>query len=349
MVKCTVLILTYNSSDDILECLESVKNQKFEKVEFDYEIIVADNNSSDNTCQLVRENYPSVTLLKFEENHGASKGYNRALTHVSSEYVTYLNPDTTVHQKWLSRLIESIEKSNTFAAHSSIFEPGDDRYASAKPDSRVLNEELDIMKVTDITKTGYVTKQEFENVHRSFRTLTLHGASMIFKTSDLRSLDHQFEEALYLFADDIDMALRLNVLGENVRLVPDSIVYHHQHSLADPSPFTWMIKKHIWATSGRFTSFFKNMYFVEFLLSVPLLLLGGALNARELRIPTWKQLVYGIGGLGLSFISFMSFLLTISDIWEHRKKILDERETGKFWLLKHMVGDTPPRLSWGDG
>jgi GT2 family glycosyltransferase len=338
MCRCSIIILTYNSADDIRKTLQSVLDQD---VEFNYEVIVADNDSSDGTAEIVSDEFPDIRMLEFNRNWGASKGYNKALAKVEGKYVVFLNPDATATSSWLQRFVNGIESADATAAHCCIYEPGDEHY-----DSKGKAVPKAVMKVTDVSTSGYVYKREHPSSERPFRTLDLHGAAMILDTAELDQLTHHFEEAFFLFADDIDMALRLNVLGKKVVLVPDAVIHHHQEGLADPSPIWWFVKKHLWATSGRLLSFYKNMYLPEFLLALPLLVLGGALNARELRLPIWKRVVYGVGGAVLSLASVGILITRFTEVRERRKRILKRRDNGRFWLLKKMVFSSPPRINW---
>jgi len=341
MTHCSVIILTYESSDDILDTLKTVTDQT---VDFSYEVIVADNNSRDDTVAIVKEEYPSVRILEFKSNWGAAIGYNKALEEASGEYVSYLNPDTTVHQEWLETLLTGLEEVDADAAMSSVFEPGDRHYEIS-----VREGKLGVMKIKDVTTTGYIYNDERRNVHQPIRTLHLAGNSMLFRRDTLNELSHPFEQAFFLFADDIDMALRLNVLGKKTVQVPDAVVYHHQYDLEDPDSLIWLAKKSIWAHSGRLSSFFKNMYLTEFLLALPLLLAGGVFNARELGGSSVKKLGYALGGIGLSLVSLLVFLMKIPELLDHRNQVLSSRTRGRFWLLKKLVGSNPPRLDWDVG
>lgn len=338
MTTCSVIILTFNSDDDIVDTLDAITDQD---VEFEYEIIVADNNSSDNTVSTVRDSFPQVRVVEFEKNWGASIGYNKALSETNGEYVAYLNPDTTVHRDWLQTLLEGMRCANADAAMSSVFEPGDYQYEQLDREGT-----HEVMKVKDVAATGYVYNGEHENAHRPVRTLHLAGNSMLFRRDVFDELPHPFEEAFFLFADDIDIALRLNVLGMKTVMVPDAVVYHHQYDLEAPSSLIWLAKKSVWAHSGRLLSFYKNMHFVEFLSALPLLLAGGALNAREIGGNNITRILFSIGGLGLSVVSLFVFVFKLHEIRDHRQEVLMNRTREPFWLLRKMIEVSPPRTDW---
>lgn len=338
MYRCTVIILTYNSEDDIVATLDALFDQR---AEFDFEVIVADNNSQDDTVQIVKDYPQEISVLAFEHNWGASVGYNKALEHSTGEYVAYLNPDTTVHRDWLSSLYNGLLESEAAAAMSSVFEPGDQGYT---PDDREGQKE--IVKVKDVARTGYVYNGEHPNPHRPVRTLHLAGNSMLFDREVLDELGHVFEEEFFLFADDVDIALRLNVLGFRTVQIPDAIVYHHQYDRKSPSSLRWLARKHIWATSGRFLSFYKNMTIAEFLLALPLLFLGGIFNARAMGVSKSKRIIFAFGGVFLTVYSLGVLVLRRKTVRAHRAEIQRDRVRSQFWLIDKMFTMDPPRKHW---
>lgn len=100
-----ILIVTYNSEQQITACLQSAID---EKGGLSQEIIVVDNNSTDGTVALIREKFPAVKLITPGANLGFAKGVNLAARNADAEYLLLLNPDTVV-------LRNAIEKSVRFA------------------------------------------------------------------------------------------------------------------------------------------------------------------------------------------------------------------------------------------
>jgi len=91
-------------------CLKSVK-EAIRTIEA--EIIVVDNNSKDNSCQMVRELFPDVVLIKNKENLGFSKGNNIGVEKAKGEYICILNPDTVLPEDIFERLLGfSLNKKN---------------------------------------------------------------------------------------------------------------------------------------------------------------------------------------------------------------------------------------------
>ena len=98
-----VVIVTYNSEDEIAACLDAVQS---ERREVSMEVIVVDNASSDSTVEVIRERYPWVKLLLPGENLGFSKGVNYGARHADADFVLLLNPDTVVRRHAIDVIVD---------------------------------------------------------------------------------------------------------------------------------------------------------------------------------------------------------------------------------------------------
>ena len=104
--KVSYLIVTWNNADVIEECIDTLF--KFSPVE--NEVIVVDNASTDDTCDVIRKRYGSkVLLIEPGENLGFSKGNNLALQHATGEYIFFVNPDVIFVEDIVSPMIRILD------------------------------------------------------------------------------------------------------------------------------------------------------------------------------------------------------------------------------------------------
>jgi len=106
-----IIILNWNSLQHILECLESVYKLKYTN----FEVIVVDNGSKDNSPEVIRKNYPHVTLIRNNRNYGFVGGNNIGMQYAfehNADYMWLLNNDTVVEEDCLSKIIEIAESSD---------------------------------------------------------------------------------------------------------------------------------------------------------------------------------------------------------------------------------------------
>lgn len=111
MKQTAVVILNYNGAGMLRRFLPSV-------IEYSPEasIYVADNGSSDESCDVVRNEFPAVKLMVLDHNYGFAEGYNRALAQVDEEYAVLLNSDVEVTRGWLSPMTQFLDSNPEVAA-----------------------------------------------------------------------------------------------------------------------------------------------------------------------------------------------------------------------------------------
>ena len=90
-------------------CLTSVEAAIHD---LDAEVIVVDNNSSDDSCQMVKTTFPEVILIENKNNLGFSKGNNIGVAHAKGQYICILNPDTVVAENTFSELLHFIQQQD---------------------------------------------------------------------------------------------------------------------------------------------------------------------------------------------------------------------------------------------
>ena len=92
-MQLSVIILNYNVRYFLEQCVFSVQKAL---EDIDGEIIVIDNNSSDDSCAMMKEKFPNVKLIENKENSGFPKGNNIGVAKAKGKYLCILNPDTVV-------------------------------------------------------------------------------------------------------------------------------------------------------------------------------------------------------------------------------------------------------------
>lgn len=106
--EIAVIILNWNGLEDTLQCLESLNAIKYRN----YEVILIDNGSSDNSVACLSSQYSNITIIENKENFGFAEGNNvgirRALAS-NTRYILLLNNDTIVEPHFLTELIEVAE------------------------------------------------------------------------------------------------------------------------------------------------------------------------------------------------------------------------------------------------
>ena len=104
-MQLSVIILNYNVRYFLEQCVLSVQ-KALEGI--DGEIIVIDNDSSDDSCAMMQQRFPEVKLISNTENLGFPKGNNIGVAQAKGEYICILNPDTIVAEDTFSKILNPI-------------------------------------------------------------------------------------------------------------------------------------------------------------------------------------------------------------------------------------------------
>src|ERR1035437_7009179 len=103
----SIVIVTYNSADYVEACINSIDARRG-RAAYALEIIVVDNNSSDDTVRILKERFPSVEVLENDENFGWGRANNQGVARATGDFIVILNPDTLVEEGWLDALIQPL-------------------------------------------------------------------------------------------------------------------------------------------------------------------------------------------------------------------------------------------------
>ena len=85
----SIIIINFNGKEFLKNCLDSIEGQKLDS----YEIILVDNNSTDDSIRFVEDNYSSVRLIKNKENLGFSEANNIGYKASKGDYILFINND----------------------------------------------------------------------------------------------------------------------------------------------------------------------------------------------------------------------------------------------------------------
>ena len=106
------IIPHWNNVEILSECLKSIGSTIYP----DFEVIVVDNASTDNSVQYVKSNFPDVKLIENDRNDGYAGGCNIGADLAQGKYLVFLNNDTIQNPDWISSLLSTIKSNSQIAA-----------------------------------------------------------------------------------------------------------------------------------------------------------------------------------------------------------------------------------------
>ena len=99
--KVSIIIVNHNGKTLLEKCLESLFKVNYEN----FEVILVDNNSTDDTVEFVTKNHPSIILLKLNSNKGFAEPNNIGSKIATGKYLLFLNNDTIVTPSFISEMV----------------------------------------------------------------------------------------------------------------------------------------------------------------------------------------------------------------------------------------------------
>lgn len=220
MPSVAVVILNYNGKAMLEKYLPSVLETTYPN----YEIIIADNASKDESMEFLLKNYPQIRVIDLGQNHGFAKGYNLALEGMEPDIFVLLNSDVKVPKGWLEPLVESLQKDPEVAVVMpkvrSDEKPNSFEYAGAAGgwiDS--LGYPFCRGRIFDEVE---VDKGQFDHEVEVFWAT---GACFAIKAPLFHSFGG-FDAEFFAHQEEIDLCWRLKRAGYKIMYTPRSVVYH---------------------------------------------------------------------------------------------------------------------------
>lgn len=217
--RVSVVIPNYNGASWLSACLESLAGQEFR----DFEVILVDNGSTDDSVRLLREHFPYVRLFALEKNTGFAAAVNVGIWAGQGRYVALLNNDTIAKSGWLGSLVQTLEASpeEVGAVASKMLQLDE-------PD--LIDDAGDALSWTGAAqKTGH--GQPAGDYDQRREIFSPCAGATLYRRSFLEILQG-FDELFFAYLEDLDLGLRGRLLGYRYLFEPAAEVHHKGHGSA---------------------------------------------------------------------------------------------------------------------
>lgn len=217
-MKLSVIILNYNVRYFLEVCLRSVEAAV---KEINAEIIVVDNKSSDGSCDMVKNLFPTVQLVENDENYGFSKGNNIGVAKAKGDYLCILNPDTIVAEDTFSKIIAFADSQSKLGIVGCQLIDGSGQFL---PESKrqIPTPKVAFQKLLGKTQNYYTNVLQ---PNETGKTDILVGAFMLLKRSIYNEVDG-FDEDYFMYGEDIDLSYKILKAGYTNYYFGDTAIIH---------------------------------------------------------------------------------------------------------------------------
>ncbi|MFT5963828.1 MAG: GT2 family glycosyltransferase [Flavobacterium sp.] len=228
-MQLSVIILNYNVRYFLELCVLSVENA-LERI--DGEIIVIDNNSSDDSCTMMQQRFPRVKLIQNKENFGFSKGNNIGVEQANGEYICILNPDTVVAEDTFTKVLAFAESKKDLGIVGVKLIDGAGNFL---PESKrgtptpfvAFTKMMGLYKIRlKVEMFGRYYAQHLRE-DETAKVDILVGAFMLMKRQLYLDLGG-FDENCFMYSDDIDLSYRMLQKGKSNYYYHETTVLHYK-------------------------------------------------------------------------------------------------------------------------
>ncbi len=210
----SVVIVNYNAGDMLFKVMSALSQQTYKN----FEVIVVDNNSQDDSCHAA-ENLPfSCRLVQLDNNIGFASANNLAVkNHINGEWLFLLNPDAYPEPECLEAIVRNINQA-----------PNVDCFACTLIDANQPSQLDGLGDTYHISglhwRTGHGAPCDITPVH-PIEVFSACAAAAIYRTDTYRQLGG-FDETYFAYSEDVDLGFRLRLAGGRSLLLPDAKVHH---------------------------------------------------------------------------------------------------------------------------
>lgn len=197
----SVIIVTWNRKDDILETLDALQNQTYSNLE----VIIVDNGSSDGTADVIRKKYPNYKLIYLSSNVGCEEGFNVGIVDATGPILIFLDSDAFFEDTGIEKIVKKFQADESLG----IVDPRIFNFFS----NEIQNE-----------------PKNWPKDHTMFTGCAVGVKKEVFNNIGLRPKDY------FIYASEPDICIRALDYGYKIEHCSDIIAYHKESPTKRLSP-----------------------------------------------------------------------------------------------------------------
>ena len=223
----SICLVNWNTCDMLRESLNSIWKHKND---LNIEVFVIDNASKDDSAEMVKSEFPTVTLIENHENKGFAQANNQGIKLATGRYIFLLNPDTVILEKAWSRMIQFLDENPCAGAVAArlINTDGSLQFSLRQfPNFMTpFTENTNLATIPIIF--WYSQKSRLMGwPHDTIREVEQPaGAALMIKRSCIETLG-SLNGSFHMFFEDVDICYRIRKNGWKIYYLPDAQIIHH--------------------------------------------------------------------------------------------------------------------------
>jgi GT2 family glycosyltransferase len=212
-----VVIPNWNGADFIRDCLGALAKQTLA-----HQVIVVENGSTDDSAKIIRDEFPDVQLLEFEDNAGFAGGVNRGIRPAlegGAELIALLNNDAVAEPDWLEELVAAAEADPRLGIVAAKI---------VTQDGKKIDSTGDFYSTWGFPYPrgrGELDEGQYDGPDGR-RIFAASGGASLYRGNMLREVG-LFDERFFAYFEDVDISFRARLAGWEVAYAPGAVVRHY--------------------------------------------------------------------------------------------------------------------------
>jgi GT2 family glycosyltransferase len=234
----SLVLVNWNGAQHLPVCLTALRQQTVR----DFEIILVDNASRDNSLELLARDFPEVKVIALQENRGFAGGSNVGIRTAQGEFIILLNIDTEVDVHWLEEVLAAFQRhpeAGSVASKMKLFDQRDKFHTTG-----------DFYRIDGIPGNRGVWEIDRGQYDHEEYVFSTCGGSAAYRRAVLDQIG-LLDEDFFFSCEDVDLGWRAQLAGWRCVYAPKAVVYHKLKatgggataSFYDGRNFLWVIAK----------------------------------------------------------------------------------------------------------
>ena len=225
----SVIVVNYNTAHFINQTLRSICRSE---IDIDYEIIVIDNKSTDNSVDLIKDQFPNIKLIENPDNYGFSKAVNIAARKSTGECLLLLNPDTIVKENTIADLYNSLTSNKEVEVVGARILDYDGKFqlSSRRSFPSFFTSLFHVVGLSYMfPKSRLFGRYNYTYINdmKSHEVDSVSGACMMFSRSHF-NLVGGFDEDYFLFFEETDFCIKTKKIGKTILYNANAETIHYR-------------------------------------------------------------------------------------------------------------------------
>lgn len=309
------IILSHNDAKMAINAVKSIKKLK---TKYKYDIFIVDNGSGDNTPKLIKKTFKEIKVVELPKNIGTA-AYNATIKKTESKYIYFTGCDIEVKNDMLDKLANFLDENPDVAQAAP-------RYIN------YYNRKKIDLGGTWLSRSFY--SGIFKNSALGDKNIEIpYIGTGLIRTDTIKKFGYLFDNDYFFYGEDVDLGMRLRLLGCKIYYIPDSIVYHVgslSRKIHRPSKLTYLMERNLLRT------FFTTLSMKNVILLNPyVFLMRSAAIARDLLKFNFIEALVRLKAI-------LWIVFNLNKIIKKRKviqkmRIVEDKELFKFFSERYLL------------